>query len=244
MTSVTTTLTRYLLAIQQKPEEDQVLDNWTPQSTGTVYDLEEEEEPSYAVTYTEPEGDFFRPQPTQASWKEGVGQKTSESMAHLVSVVQAFSNQGSPFERFVANDSYWGNKWSDLITSEERNHLINALHTYSERLNLLHHYATQDGLAVNEDSEFGFWEFIRSVPSFFAGDLVLLDNGNLRVVWAGENNESHLGLQFLGNDMVQYVIFKQRPYSQVVSRVAGRDSYAGIRQQIRTFGMEESLEQV
>ncbi len=243
MTSLATTLTPYLLAIQQKPEDDQVLDNWTTQSTGTVFDLEEVEEPSFSVPSTDPEVYFYMPRSTQASWKEGVVQKSSESMTHLVSVVQALSNQSILFKRFDAIDSYWENERSDPVTSD-RNNLINSLRAYSERLNLLHHYAAQDGLAVNEESEIGFWAFVYSVPSFFAGDLVLLDNGNLRVVWAGEDKESHLGLQFLGNDTVQYVIFKQRPYSQMISRVAGRDSFAGIRKQIRTFGLEGLLEQV
>ena len=136
------------------------------------------------------------------------------------------------------------NEWTDPAIIEEGNHLINVIHAYSERLNLLRYYACQDGIVVNEDSETGFWAFISSVPSFFAGDLVLLDNGNLRVVWTGKESESHLGLQFLGNDMVQYVIFKQRPFSRMVSRVAGRDSFKGIKKQIRTFGLEENLEQV
>ncbi len=244
MTNATATLARYLLAIQQKPEKERFLDNWTPRSTGTVFGLDEVEEPSYAVTHTETEGHFFEPQLTQAIWKEGIVQQPSESMDNLISVVQAFDNQVNQFERFGSYDSYWEEEWSDRVTVEHKNDLIYTLHAYSDRLNLLHHYAAQDGLVANEDSEIGFWAFIRSVPSFFPGDLVLLDNGNLRVVWAGEDNDSHLGLQFLGNEMVQYVIFKQRPYSQMVSRVAGRDSFAGMRKQIRTFGLEEFLEQV
>ncbi len=242
MTNATTTLARYLLAIQQKPEEERFQDNWTPQSTGTVFRLDEVEKPSYAVIHSETEGYFFKPQLTQAIWQEGIVQKSSESMDNLVSVVQAFDNLVNPFERFASCDSFWEEEWSDRVNVEHS--LIYKLHAYSDRLNLLHHYAAQDGNTVNEESEIGFWAFIRCVPSFIAGDLVLLDNGNLRIVWSGEDNESHLGLQFLGNDMVQYVIFKQRPYSRMISRVAGRDSFTGIKKQIRTFGLDEFLEQV
>jgi len=244
MTSVATTITPYLLAIQQIPESEHYVDNWISQPHESVSDVEESAEPVYAGDYTNTEWSFIRPLATQATWEEGVLQNPSESMDHMVSVVKALSNLENPSRRFVAVHSFWGNEWTDPSILEEGNHLINVIHAYSERLNLLRHYAGQDGIIVNEDSETGFWAFICSVPSFFAGDLVLLDNGNLRVVWAGRENESHLGLQFLGNDMVQYVIFKQRPFSPMVSRVAGRDSFTGIRKQIRTFGLEENLEHV
>lgn len=244
MTSVASTIAPYLLAIQQNPEPEHYQDNWISQSIEFGSDIEEYEELAYAGAYTNTEQSFIGLLSTQATWEEGVLQKPSESMDHLVSVVKALSNVENLNRRFVSVHSFGGNEWTHPAILEEGNHLLNVIHAYSERLNLLHYYAGQDGIVVNEDSEKGFWAFISSVPSFLAGDLVLLDNGNLRVVWAGEDNESHLGLQFLGNDMVQYVIFKQRPFSRMVSRVAGRDSFTGIRKQIRTFGLEENLEHV
>ena len=244
MTSVTTTLTPYLLAIQQNPDSEQYPDNWIPQSSESVSDIEEIEEPVYAGAYTNTGLTFFGHQPTQVTWEEGYFQKPSESMDHLVSVVKALSSRKNLDIRYAAIHSFGGNEWTDPAVLEEGNHFLNVIHTYRERMDLLHFYAGQDGIVVNEDSETGFWTFISSVPSFIAGDLVLLDNGNLRIVWARNDSESHLGLQFLGNDMVQYVIFKQRPFSRIVSRVAGRDSFAGIRKQINTFGLEENLEPV
>lgn len=244
MTSVATTDTHYLLAIQQNPESEHYFGKWIPLSNEFVSDVDESAEAVYAGAYTNTERSFVRPLATRANWEEGVLQSPSESMDHMVNVVKALSNRVNPGRRFVAVQSIGGNEWTDPAIIEEGNHLINVIHAYSERLNLLRYYACQDGIVVNEDSETGFWAFISSVPSFFAGDLVLLDNGNLRVVWSGKESESHLGLQFLGNDMVQYVIFKQRPFSRMVSRVAGRDSFKGIKKQIRTFGLEENLEQV
>jgi hypothetical protein len=49
-----------------------------------------------------------------------------------------------------------------------------------------------------------------------------MNNGNIRAVWKAEDS-SHLGIHFLGDGEVQYVIFKLRTYARRVSRVAGID---------------------
>ena len=67
-----------------------------------------------------------------------------------------------------------------------------------------------------------------------------MDNGNLRAVWK-DGHESHLGLQFLGESMVQYVIFKRREPDQPISRVAGRNTFEGLRWQIDSFELGSLL---
>ncbi len=103
---------------------------------------------------------------------------------------------------------------------------------YRNRIEVLRSDAQPDGFAMNEASEADFWSFIESISSAQKAGLVLLDNGNLRAVWKGEDG-SHLGLQFLGNRLVEYVIFKRRQATKDVSRVAGRDTIKGIKKQIR-----------
>ena len=70
--------------------------------------------------------------------------------------------------------------------------------------------------------------------------MVLMDNGNLRAVWKDEKG-THLGLQFLGEGMVQYVIFKRRSRSRPISRIAGRDTLEGFKHQIDAFQLHSLL---
>ena len=86
---------------------------------------------------------------------------------------------------------------------------------YSHRIEVLGSDAEDDGLALNKASEKDFWQYIRSVPFAQKAGLVLVDNGNLRAVWKGDD-ESHLGIQFLGNQWVEYVIFKRRPSTMML----------------------------
>jgi hypothetical protein len=64
-------------------------------------------------------------------------------------------------------------------------------------------------------------------PSIF-----LLDDGNLRAVWRNAAKEQ-VGLQFLGNGVVQFVIFVQRQRPPIMSRTAGIDALANILTRIK-----------
>jgi hypothetical protein len=108
--------------------------------------------------------------------------------------------------------------------------------SYKVRIEALRADAAQDGYGLNAVSERDFWQFIRSEPFVLKGNLVLMDNGNLRSVWKGEHG-THIGLQFLGGRMVQYVIFKRRGAAAAVSRVAGRDTFDGVKRQIQAFDL-------
>lgn len=99
---------------------------------------------------------------------------------------------------------------------------------YARRIEVLHSDAEADDLELNEASERDFWQYIRSIPFAQKASLVLMDNGNLRAVWK-DDDESHLGIQFLGNQWVEYVIFKRRPSTGDIARVAGRDTLDGVK---------------
>jgi hypothetical protein len=111
---------------------------------------------------------------------------------------------------------------------------------YRDRIESLRSDAEIEGFTVSSKSERDLWSFIRSIPFARRANLVLLENGNLRAVWDGEDN-SHLGLQFLGEHTVQYVIFRRRAGSHQVSRVAGRDTIVGVKKQMRSFNLEGIL---
>lgn len=110
------------------------------------------------------------------------------------------------------------------------------LQAYKARITALRADAAQDGCNLNAASERDFWHFILFEAFIRKGNLVLMDNGNLRAVWKGENG-THIGLQFLGGRTAQYVIFKQRAAAGTISRVAGRDSFEGVKRQIVAFDL-------
>lgn len=105
---------------------------------------------------------------------------------------------------------------------------------YQSRIGDLIRYGIDEGISLNEASLMDFWAFVRSAAYTRRAGLALMDNGNLRAVWKGEDGE-HLGLHFLGDHTVNYVIFKRRPGSRRVSRVAGNDTFDGVKSQVRAF---------
>ena len=111
---------------------------------------------------------------------------------------------------------------------------------YVSRLKYLQDEAVHDGYVLRATSEVDFWQFVRSVPDVRQGNLVLMDNGNLRAIWK-DNQGTRLGVQFLGDGLVQFVVFKQRKQGQPISRVSGRDSLEGLRRQIVAFELDSLL---
>ena len=68
------------------------------------------------------------------------------------------------------------------------------------RIKQLRDYAAEDGIQVNRDSEKDFWSFVDSAPFANRAGLVLMDNGNLRAVWKGDDS-ARIGIQFLGRQI-------------------------------------------
>ena len=91
---------------------------------------------------------------------------------------------------------------------------------YESRIEALRADAELDELTINVASEQDFWDFVRSTSYLRRASLAVMNNGNIRAVWKAEDS-SHLGIHFLGDGEVQYVIFRLRSYGRRVSRVAG-----------------------
>ncbi len=112
---------------------------------------------------------------------------------------------------------------------------------YRERVNTLMGDAVLDGVSMNKYSELEFWTFLGSQDFFRKGSLFLLNSGNLRAVWKNKNGDQ-IALQFLGNEIIQYVMFKHRhPQTENISRVAGRDTLAGVRLQIAALDLSHLI---
>ncbi len=120
---------------------------------------------------------------------------------------------------------------------EEKNSVSRQVRqAYKARIDKLRSGAALDGFEVNGASEKDFWSFIGSSGFSRRAGLALMDNGNLRAVWKRED-ASHLGLHFLGERQVQYVIFKRRSGSRKISRTAGIDTFEGVKKQILAFDL-------
>ena len=154
------------------------------------------------------------------------------------------SGNGQPFI-----DSPEFKRWIQFIKLEqETNALIKAKieqecavrQAYQDRIDFLKKEAKIEKIPFNKKSESDFWSFIKSIPFIRKGGLFLKDNGNLRVVWK-DDNRNHFGLEFFGNDGMQYVIFKRRAEEEI-ARVVGRDNQQGIKEQIRAFDLKSLLQ--
>ena len=92
---------------------------------------------------------------------------------------------------------------------------------YDVRIEELRGFAEgdEDIEPVNEDSIRDFWRFMGAQGFSRRAGLVLLDNGNLRAVWR-DNAGSNVGLEFMGDGTVLYVMFKPYPDGRETTREA------------------------
>ena len=128
----------------------------------------------------------------------------------------------------------------ELVAKGSFSGIFSNLVEYVQRITELHQIAKDEEIQINQDSESDFWKYVDFDYRMREGDILLMDNGNLRLVW-NDQQGTHLGLQFLGNQHVQYVIFKQRKPCSPVSRVTGRDTFDGVRKQIKSFELDSLI---
>ena len=105
------------------------------------------------------------------------------------------------------------------------------------RIAFLKSEARDEGAFCNEVSESDLRRFVKAHASLGRPSLYLVDNGNLRAVCKNAGG-LHLGLQFLGDGQVQFVIFAKRRDATELVRSAGQDNFTGIEKQIASFEFE------
>lgn len=123
---------------------------------------------------------------------------------------------------------------------ERVNRSLGTRAKFERRLEVLTDEAEADGSAFNPDSEVAFRWFLDEHPFLRSGRLFLMDNGNLRATWK-DDRDTHVGLQFLPGDSVQYVIFTRRPSSRTISRVHGYDTLDGIPRLLAAYDLSHIL---
>lgn len=107
-----------------------------------------------------------------------------------------------------------------------------GIHTrIRQRIELLKEIGEEEKIACNANSEQDLWRFLKRLSFIKSPKLFLLDNGNLRAVWKGDGGK-HIGLQFLGGEQIQFVIFSRRGEHNNMARIRGRDDFAGITRQL------------
>ena len=128
-------------------------------------------------------------------------------------------------------------QWWNVRGFAERTRRKNLIFDeYSARIDVLRSDGEFEEITLEAASERDFWYFVKSKSFTRRAQLVLMDSGNLRAVWKSPEG-AHLGLQFLGRRKVEYVIFKRRPATSDVSRVAGVDTLDGVARQIDAFDL-------
>lgn len=118
--------------------------------------------------------------------------------------------------------------------------VLDDVSSYERRIRVLKELSEDEGGPFSPVSEAAFRGFLAENPSVRRGRLFLMDNGNLRAVWR-DGDDAHIGLQFLDERTVQYVIFSRREASAPVSRVYGRDTPAGVRRLVDAHGLSRVL---
>ena len=117
------------------------------------------------------------------------------------------------------------------------------MEAYRCRIEELRRYGAEEEIAIDPDSERDFLAFIQTLPGAQEAGVVLTDDGTLRAVWDdADDQESHLGMEFLGGGRTRYVIFKRRAGAAEISRVAGTDTFQGILRQLSAFNLQHLVQ--
>lgn len=135
--------------------------------------------------------------------------------------------------------------WEATLSDDEiqaRTDQLNHVATSCRRrIRELDDFARSEGFRVNPASQRTFWRFLGRSAFGTEPGLVLLDNGNLRATW-GDMRPTHVGLQFLPNDQIQYVVFARPASSPNVMRGRGRAGITNLPKLLDSYGVADLLD--
>ena len=107
---------------------------------------------------------------------------------------------------------------------------------YTDRIAKLAGYGHEDGIALSATSESDFWSFVGEGQTPKRASLFLLDNGNLRAVWTGDDGD-RVGVQFFGEGVVEYAISKPLNDSGETFRTSGTETMDGVKRLLRDYDL-------
>ena len=102
---------------------------------------------------------------------------------------------------------------------------INTFVTYLDRIQILTDNCVEEGIELNKDSVTDFLSFISASLFTHEATLVLSDNGHIVAIW-GSEDEDYLDIQFLGNQKIAFVIFKNKTESTL--RTGGEGPFESV----------------
>ncbi|MFZ1747310.1 MAG: hypothetical protein WBO24_04715 [Nitrospirales bacterium] len=97
-----------------------------------------------------------------------------------------------------------------------------------ERISTLKRIGEEESIPTSEESGKLLIEFLNRRTIDNKPSIFLLENGNFRALWRNEKGEQ-IGLQFLSDGNIQFVIFARRPDSSDLARSYGIDTPEGIK---------------
>lgn len=125
--------------------------------------------------------------------------------------------------------------------AEETKKRIAAHEASRKRLEELRSIADEEGYKISAASEKALKAFLAATSFTKRPYITLLDNGNVRAFWEDKAAGEQIGLQFLGGDHVQYVIFARRAGQGYIARSAGRDLVTNMESQIDGNGLRRLM---
>ena len=111
---------------------------------------------------------------------------------------------------------------------------------YEARIAFLQQEARNEGFDVSPASRRDFDRFALGAREVRRAELVLLPSGNLRAFWEDEH-EAHLGLQFMGEGEVQYVLLRRGAETESPRHAVGRVSLERLEQRLTELGLRSLL---
>ena len=159
------------------------------------------------------------------------GEKTLYETPEVLYYKMIVSSNYSPFSVLFASRS----------EVAQDNPTLSGIHpetirAYEDRLGFIEKIGLTEGIELNINSETDFWEFIDASQFSRQAELVFIGEGNIRAIWEDED-ENFLGLHFLGNRRIIYVVFKQHPDGKDITTETGVESFEGTKEKIFQFGL-------
>ena len=111
---------------------------------------------------------------------------------------------------------------------------------YEARVAFLQQEARSEGFDLSAASRRDFESVALGAREVRRAELVLLPSGNLRAFWEDKKG-TQLGLQFMGEDVVQYVLLRRGEGAKSPRHAVGRVSLERLEQRLTELGLRSLL---
>lgn len=131
--------------------------------------------------------------------------------------------------------SAWSGNFEQVLDTEDQDKGLEGQlkkdrfeNAIKERISTLKRIGAEESIPTSEESGNLLIEFLNKRTIDNKPFIFLLENGNFRALWKNEKGEQ-IGLQFLSDGNIQFVLFARRPDSLDLARSYGIDTPEGIK---------------